>query len=72
MVGLVTIGLIVLLKRTRLGSFGIVVAVVAGSGLAALFTLVFDLPVAIVDDVADDPHGSSGARHPVVRERRLR
>ena len=46
-----------LLKRTRLGSLGIVVAIVAGSGLAALFTHVFDLPVAVVDDVADIPSG---------------
>jgi SulP family sulfate permease len=56
-VGFVTIALIVWLRRTRLGSFGIVIAVVAGSGLAALFTFVFDLPVAMVEDVADIPTG---------------
>lgn len=56
-VALVTIGLIVLLRRTRLGSLGMVVAIIAGSGLAALFTHVFDLPVAIVGDVAEIPTG---------------
>ncbi len=56
-VGLVTMALIVWLKRTRLGSFGIVVAVVAGSALAALLTSVFNGRVATVEDVADIPTG---------------
>ena len=56
-VGLVTIALIVVLKRTRLGSLGIVIAIVLGSGLAALFTHVFDLRVAVVNDVATIPNG---------------
>ncbi|GAA1991344.1 SulP family inorganic anion transporter [Microbacterium pumilum] len=56
-VGVVTMALIVVLKRTRLGSFGIVVAVVVGSGLAALFSFVFDDPVAVVADVAEIPTG---------------
>jgi SulP family sulfate permease len=56
-VGVVTIALIVLLKRTRLGALGIVISIVLGSGLAALLTHAFDLPVAIVNDVADIPNG---------------
>jgi SulP family sulfate permease len=56
-VGLVTMALIVLLRRTRLGSFGIVLAVVAGSALAALFTRLFDGHVAVVEDVARIPTG---------------
>ncbi len=56
-VGLVTIVLIVVLKRTRLGALGIVVSIVLGSALAAFFTHVLDLPVAIVDDVANIPAG---------------
>ena len=56
-VGLVTIALIVVLKRTRLGSLGIVIAIVLGSALAALFTHVFEWRVAIVNDVATIPNG---------------
>ena len=56
-VGLVTIALIVVLTRTPLRSLGLVVAIVVGSGLAALFTYVFDWPVLVVGDVADVPTG---------------
>ncbi|GAA1798549.1 SulP family inorganic anion transporter [Agromyces neolithicus] len=56
-VGLVTIMLIVVLTRTPLRSLGLVVAIIAGSALAALFTFVFDWPVLMVGDVADVPTG---------------
>lgn len=56
-VGVVTIGLILLLKRTRLGSLGIVVSIVIGSALAALSTHVLDRPVAVVADIAEIPTG---------------
>ena len=57
-VGLVTIALIVVLTRTPLRSLGLVVAIAVGSGLAALFTYVFDWPpVLTVGDVADVPTG---------------
>jgi len=56
-VGLVTIGLIVVLTRTPLRGLGLVVAIVVGSGLAALFTHVLDWPVLTVEDVADVPSG---------------
>jgi sulfate permease, SulP family len=56
-VGLVTIGLIVVLTRTPLRGLGLVVAIVLGSGLAALFTLALGWPVPTVDDVADVPSG---------------
>jgi SulP family sulfate permease len=59
-VGAVTIALIVLLTRTRLGSFGLVIAIVVGSALAALFTMVFGLDVLTVADIAEVPSGLPG------------
>jgi SulP family sulfate permease len=56
-VGLVTIALIVVLTRTPLHALGLVVAIVTGSALAALFTYAFGWEVATVDDVADVPTG---------------
>ncbi|WP_159602568.1 SulP family inorganic anion transporter [Agromyces humi] len=56
-VGLVTIALIVVLTRTPLRSLGLVVAIAAGSALAALFTSVFGWDVLVVGDVADVPTG---------------
>lgn len=50
-VGIVTLVLIVLLTWTRLGALGLVVAIVAGSGLAELFARKGH-PVALVGDVA--------------------
>ena len=54
LVGAVTMVAIVGLQRTRLGPLGLVVAVVAGSVLAAVLGLL-DHPVALVRDVADVP-----------------
>jgi sulfate permease, SulP family len=54
LVGGLTLVAIVGLQRTRLGPLGLVVAVVLGSGLAALLGA-FDQPVALVRDVADVP-----------------
>lgn len=56
-VGVVTIGLIVLLTRTRMKSLGLVLAIVLGSGLAALFTNLLGWEVPIVSDVAEVPTG---------------
>ncbi|MEM9745786.1 MAG: SulP family inorganic anion transporter [Actinomycetota bacterium] len=53
-VGVVTIVGIVWLQRTRLGALGLVVAVVGGSVLAAIFGA-FDRDVAEVGDIADVP-----------------
>ena len=50
-IGALTVVLIVALRRTRLGTLGLVVAVVAGSAVAAI--LGGDVPV--VDDIADVP-----------------
>lgn len=55
-VGIVTIVGIVLLQRTRLGALGLVVAVIAGSALAAVLDA-FGHPVAIIGDIADVPRG---------------
>lgn len=55
-VGLVTVGGIVLLSRTRVGSLGMVVAVVAGSLLAAALELTGS-PVPLVSGIADVPSG---------------
>jgi SulP family sulfate permease len=53
-VGVVTMGAIVVLQRTRLGALGLVVAVVAGSVLAAVFNA-FDGEIVVVGDIADVP-----------------
>ncbi|MDH4119639.1 MAG: SulP family inorganic anion transporter [Acidimicrobiia bacterium] len=53
-VGIATIVLIVYLQRTRLGPLGLVVAVFAGSAVAAVFGA-FDSEIALVGDVADVP-----------------
>ena len=50
-VGIVTLALIVLLNRTRLGALGMVVAILVGSGLAYGLGLL-GYPVAVVGDVA--------------------
>ncbi|WP_312854861.1 SulP family inorganic anion transporter [Agromyces agglutinans] len=57
LVGAVTLGLIVWLTRTRLGSFGLVIAVVAGSLLAFAFDAWIGWEVAVVADIADVPAG---------------
>ena len=56
-VGAITIVLIVVLTRTRLRSFGLVLAIIVGSGLAALFTMVFGSDVLTVADIAEVPSG---------------
>ena len=66
-VGVVTIALIVVLQRTKLGALGLVVAVFAGSGLAALFAL-FDRDVAVVRDIVDVPRSLPMITMPVVRD----
>ncbi len=55
-VGAVTIVLIVALQRTRLGALGLVVAIVAGSVLAAILNAV-DRDIALVRDIANVPSG---------------
>ncbi len=64
-VGVVTIGLIVGLQRTRLGALGLVVAVVAGSALAGVLRAT-DRPIADVGDIADVPSGLPGITAPVL------
>jgi SulP family sulfate permease len=53
-VGVVTVVLIVVLQRTRLGALGMVVAIAVASALAAVF-LSFDHDVALVSDIANVP-----------------
>ncbi|MEM9515824.1 MAG: SulP family inorganic anion transporter [Actinomycetota bacterium] len=53
-VGCVTVALIVGLQRTKLGALGLVVAVFAGSVLAAGFRA-FDRDIQLVGDIADVP-----------------
>ncbi|BDZ54965.1 sodium-independent anion transporter [Agromyces marinus] len=57
LVGVVTLALIVWLTRTRLASFGLVVAVLVGSVLAWASTAWLGWPVAVVSDIADVPNG---------------
>jgi sulfate permease, SulP family len=63
-VGAVTIVLIVVLQRTRLGAFGLVLAVAAGSALAAALNAT-EHAVAIVSDIAAVPHGLPRPQLPV-------
>ena len=53
-VGAVTVVLIVVLQRTRLGALGMVVAIGVSSALAAVFAA-FGYDVALVGDIADVP-----------------
>lgn len=55
-VGLTTVAGILVLQRTRLGATGLVVAVAAGSALAALLNAMGNDTVALVADVADVPN----------------
>lgn len=55
LVGLTTVAGILVLQRTRLGATGLVVAVVAGSALAAVLNAIGSDSVALVSDVADVP-----------------
>jgi sulfate permease, SulP family len=66
-VGAVTVALIVTLQRTRIGTLGMVVAVIAGSAAAAVFG-VFDQDVALVGDVADVPRSLPTPQLPVLRD----
>lgn len=66
-VGVVTIALIVGLQKTRLGALGLVVAVFAGSAVAALFG-VFDYDVDRVRDIVDVPRSLPLLTMPVFRD----
>jgi SulP family sulfate permease len=55
-VGVVTLVAILVLTRTRLGSMGLVAAMILGSVLAAWLTRFADTPVALVRDVATIPN----------------
>lgn len=55
-VGIVTLLLIVVLQRTRLGALGLVAAMAIGSALAAGLSRWFDSPVALVGDIAEIPN----------------
>ena len=66
-VGALTIALIVWLQRTRLGALGLVVAIVAGSLLAALFNAL-DGDVPQVRDIANVPSGLPLITMPVLRD----
>ena len=66
-VGVVTIVLIVVLGRTRLGSLGMVVAIIAGSALAALFSA-SGREIVLVSDVADVPNRLPAPALPVFSD----
>ncbi|MDA0180382.1 SulP family inorganic anion transporter [Solirubrobacter phytolaccae] len=67
LVGVVTVALVIGLGRTRLGALGLVVAVVVGSGLAALLNSL-GTDVATVADVADLPNALPTPTLPVLGE----
>lgn len=53
-VGVVTIGLIIALRRTKLGALGLVVAIGIGSALAGFLSL-FDVEIQLVGNIAEVP-----------------
>ena len=66
-VGVLTVALILVLQRTRLGSLGLVVAIVAGSAMAGIFNgLGHD--IALVRDIASVPNGLPFVKLPVLRD----
>ncbi|MDH3708012.1 MAG: SulP family inorganic anion transporter, partial [Acidimicrobiia bacterium] len=67
LVGVVTIVLIVVLSRTRLGALGLVVAVVVGSAAAALANAL-DREIQVVGDIADVPNSLPGPVSPDLGE----
>lgn len=66
-VGVVTVALIVILQRTKLGPLGLVVAVFAGSAVAGIFDLL-DYDVARVRDIVDVPRSLPLITMPVFRD----
>ena len=66
-VGTVTIALIVILRRTRLGPLGLVVAIILGSALAGLFNAL-DWDIAQVGDIADIPRSLPFIKLPIIGE----
>ncbi|MFV0524906.1 MAG: SulP family inorganic anion transporter [Acidimicrobiales bacterium] len=66
-VGAVTVASIVVLRRTRLGALGLVVAVVIGSAVAVALSGL-DTLVATVGDVADVPRSLPGPRLPILAD----
>lgn len=56
-VGLLVVGLIHLFRLAPIGSVGLVVAVVLGSGLAVLLNIWLGTPVLLLDDIVDVPSG---------------
>jgi SulP family sulfate permease len=66
-VGTVTIVLIIVLQRTAVGTLGLVVAVIAGSGLAAILNA-SGSAVATVEDIADVPSSLPLLTMPVFSE----
>jgi len=63
----ITIALIVILQRTKLGALGLVVAVFAGSAVGGVFSL-FDQDVAQVRDIVDVPRSLPLITMPVFSE----
>ncbi|MGI9616241.1 MAG: SulP family inorganic anion transporter, partial [Acidimicrobiales bacterium] len=66
-VGVATIALILWLRRTRLGAMGLVVAIVAGSSLAAVIRA-FDRDIELVGNVAEVPNSLPTPSLPLFSE----
>jgi SulP family sulfate permease len=66
-IGVLTIVLIVVLQRTSMGALGLVVAVFAASGVAALFNAL-DWEIALVRDIATVPRSLPLPQLPVIAD----
>lgn len=64
--GTITILIIVVLSNTRVGSLGLVVAVVAGSAVAVMLNLWIVNPVLLLRDIVDVPSGLPAPVLPVL------
>jgi len=67
-VGLLVIALIYLFRRTPVGSLGLVIAVVLGSGLAVLLNQWLGAPVLLLNDIVDVPNGLPAPVLPQVND----
>lgn len=65
-VGVVTIALIVVLERTRLGALGMVVAIISGSALAVVLNLFDSVDIALLNAITDVPRSLPRPQLPLL------
>ncbi len=66
-VGVTTVVLIIVLRRTKLGALGLVVAIILGSVVAAVFQL-FDVDIVLVGNIAEVPRALPLPKLPAISD----